>query len=68
MLLVGNGKLITRNEMLPYVEDGAVAIDGQVIREIGSYAELKAKYPDAEFVDARGGVIMPGRLKVHTRI
>ena len=68
MLLVGNGKLITRNEMLPYVEDGAVAIDGQVIREIGSYAELKAKYPDAEFVDARGGVIMPGLINVHTHI
>ena len=68
MLLVGNGKLITRNEMLPYVEDGAVAIDGQVTREIGSYAELKAKYPDAEFVDARGGVIMPGLINVHTHI
>ena len=60
MLLVGNGKLITRNEALPYVEDGAVVIDGQVIKEIGSFAGLKAKYPDAEFVDAKGGVIMPG--------
>ena len=68
MLLVGNGKLITRNEALPYVEDGAVVIDGQVIKEIGSFADLKAKYPEAEFVDAKGGVIMPGLINAHTHI
>ena len=38
MLLVGNGKLITRNETLPYLEDGAVAIDGQLIKEVGPFA------------------------------
>ena len=68
MLLVGNGKLITRNEALPYVEDGAVVIDGQVIKEIGSFADLKAKYPEAEFVDAKGGVIMPALINAHTHI
>ena len=32
MLLVGNGKLITRNPALPYLEDGAVVIDGEVVK------------------------------------
>ncbi len=41
-------------------------IDGQVIKEIGSFADLKAKYPEAEFVDAKGGVIMPGLINAHT--
>ena len=35
MLLIGNGRLITRSEALPYLEDGGVAIDGEVIREVG---------------------------------
>ena len=68
MLLVGNGKLITRDPALPYVEDGAVVLDGEAVKEVGTLAELKAKYPDAEFVDAKGGVIMPGLINVHTHI
>ena len=67
MLLVGNGRLITRDEAFPYAEDGAVALDGEVIKEVGALSELRAKYPDAEFVDARG-VIMPGLINVHTHI
>ena len=68
MLLVGNGRLITRDEAFPYAEDGAVALDGEVIKEVGALSELRAQYPDAEFVDARGGVIMPGLINVHTHI
>ena len=68
MLLVGNGKVITRDEALPYLEDGAVLLDGEAVREVGPLAELKAKYPGAEFVDAKGGVIMPGLINVHTHI
>ena len=68
MLLVGNGKLITRDPALPYVEDGAVVLDGEAVKEVGTLAELKAKYPNAEFVDAKGGVIMPGLINVHTHI
>ena len=35
MLLVGNGRLITRDEAFPYAEDGAVALDGEVTRRWG---------------------------------
>ena len=45
MLLVGNGWLFTRWSRLPLLSDGAVAIDGECITEIGSTAALKAKYP-----------------------
>ena len=68
MLLVGNGKVITRDQALPYLEDGAVVLDGEAVREVGTLADMKAKYPDAEFVDAKGGVIMPGLINVHTHI
>lgn len=68
MLLVGNGRVITRDENNPYFEAGAVVIDGEKIAAVGNEADLKAKYPDAEYVDAQGGVIMPGLVNAHTHI
>ena len=68
MLLVTNGRLITRDAAQPYFEDGAVAIDGTTIAAVGEAAALKARYPDAEVVDAKGGVIMPGLINAHTHI
>ena len=68
MLLVANGYVITRDPDRPFFKDGAVAVDGTSIKEVGSYKELKERYPDAEFVDARGGVIMPGLINAHTHI
>ena len=68
MLIVGNGKLITRDPANPYLVDGAVVIDGELIKEVGTLADMKAKYPNSEFVDAQGGVIMPGLINAHTHI
>ena len=68
MLIIGNGRVITRDAALPYLPDGAVAVDGELIREVGATAALREKYPEAEFIDARGGVIMPGLINTHTHI
>ncbi len=69
MIIIANGKLITRDpEGVGYYADGGVVTDGGKILEVGKTADLKAKYPQAEFVDARGGVIMPGLINAHTHI
>ena len=68
MLLIGNGKVITRDKDHPFWENGAVVTDGEVIREVGALSDMKAKYPAAEFVDAKGGIIMPGLINAHTHI
>jgi putative selenium metabolism protein SsnA len=68
MILIGNGRVVTRVKETPYYPDGAVVIDGDSIHEVGSFPDLKKKYPDAEFVDARGGIIMPGLINAHTHI
>ena len=68
MLLIGNGKLITRDSDNPYFEHGAVVCDGDSILEVGEESKLKDKYPDAEYVDAQGGIIMPGLINAHTHI
>lgn len=68
MLLIGNGKVFTRNDENPFIEDGAVVIDGKLIREVGTLADMKAKYPDAEFIDAHKGIIMPAFINMHEHI
>ena len=69
MILLANGKVITRDsDGTGYLSDGGVVTDGGKIVEVGSTASLKAKYPQAEFVDAKGGVIMPGLINAHTHI
>ena len=65
MLILGNGRVVTRNPECPYMEEGAVAIDGKVICKVGPTDELKKAYPDAEFIDAKGGVIMPAFINTH---
>ena len=67
MLLIGNGRLITRDEGA-FLDDGAVVTDGNLIREVGPTAEMRRKYPEAEFLDARGGTIMPGLINAHNHI
>ncbi|MBQ9550141.1 MAG: putative aminohydrolase SsnA [Lachnospiraceae bacterium] len=68
MLLIGNGMLITRDDEAPWFPDGAVVTEGDTILEAGGFDELKKKYPEAEFIDAHGGVIMPGLINAHTHI
>ena len=43
MLLVGNGKLFTRDSAQPYLENGAVVMDGEIILEVGDFTALRAK-------------------------
>ncbi|MDR1587608.1 MAG: putative aminohydrolase SsnA [Treponema sp.] len=65
MILIGNGQIVTRDSARPFIENGAVAIDGKLIRETGESAALRAKYPAAEYLDADGRLVMPGFINAH---
>ena len=68
MLLIGNGKVVRRGAENRLIEGGCVAVEGSVIKEVGKTKELLARYPYHEFIDARGGVIMPGLINAHNHI
>ena len=68
MLIIGNGRLVTRDAGQPFFENGAVAIDGTTIKKVGTLDEIKKEFPEAEFVDAKGGVIMPAFINTHEHI
>lgn len=65
---IGNGVLITHNQNNPLIQSGCVAIDGNRITDYGETSLLKKKYPDAEYYDAQGKIIMPGMINTHGHI
>ena len=68
MYVLANGRLITRDPANGYIKDGGVVVEGSHILEVGTTSALRTKYPDAEFIDAKGGVIMPAFINAHTHI
>ena len=69
MYILTNGRLITRDpDARGYYEKGAVVYESSKIVEVGEEAALTAKYPQAEKIDAKGGVIMPALINAHTHI
>ncbi|GAB6181317.1 putative aminohydrolase SsnA [Desulfotomaculum defluvii] len=68
MLLVGNGQVITRDATQPYLPKGCVAIQDNLIADVGTTENLKKKYPEAEFIDAAGKIIMPGMINTHMHL
>lgn len=65
MLLVGNGKVITRDDLNPIIENGCVVIEGKKILEVGSTEGLRKKHYGERFIDAKGNLIMPGFINTH---
>lgn len=67
-LLVGNGRLITRDDTEPFLDDGCVVIRDGLILAVGPTADLRRAHPSAPFLDAQGRVIMPGLINTHTHL
>ncbi len=65
MYIIANGRVITRNPEEPFIEDGGIAVEGNRIIEVARTDQLIKKYMDAEFIDARKGIIMPGYIDAH---
>lgn len=65
-MLITNGTLVTFGEKNEVVPDGAILIRDGYIADLGPTAELTAKYPDEEMLDAQGKLVMPGLICAHT--
>ncbi len=64
--LVGNGTVVTLNADNQLIEQGAVLVRGGRIATIGLDSALRQQFPEADYVDANDGLIMPGFLCTHT--
>jgi len=65
-MLITNAKLITWEANNQILDDHAILIENDRIKEIGKSSELKKSYPEIEWLDARGQYVMPGNICAHT--
>ncbi len=65
-MLITNAKLITWESDNQILDDHAILVENDRIKEIGKSSELKNRYPEIEWLDARGQYVMPGNICAHT--
>lgn len=64
--LIIHGTVCTMEDPPRVIEDGAIAIEEDRIMMVGTTAEVRAHYPNAEALDARGQLVLPGSICAHT--
>ncbi len=68
MLLVGNGLVLTLGHENRVIPDGAVLVEDSKIREVARTGDLRDRYPEAEYLDAGGKLVMPGLINTHMHL
>ncbi|MFF1378258.1 amidohydrolase [Streptomyces sp. NPDC058308] len=67
-LLVHGGDVLTVDAAGTVVADGAVAVRGGRVVEVGSAERLRTSYEAAQEIDARGCLVLPGLINTHTHL
>jgi 5-methylthioadenosine/S-adenosylhomocysteine deaminase len=67
-LLINGGTIVTMDGDRLILEDGAVAVKGDVISAIGFRSDLEKKYVADQTIDARGKLVLPGLINGHTHV
>ena len=60
--------VVTMNDSRTVVRNGAVAVAGDHIVAVGSYAELRRAYPAAEVIGDGTGIVTPGYVNAHQHL
>ncbi len=68
-ILIEKGTVVTLGKENRIIEDGAVYIKGNTIKDVGTTAEISAKCKmknaKCKIIDAKGKVVMPGLINTH---
>jgi 5-methylthioadenosine/S-adenosylhomocysteine deaminase len=64
-LVIAGGTVVTMDAGRRVIADGAVAVRGDAILDVGTRAEIEARYDAAKTMDARGMLVMPGLINGH---
>ena len=67
-LLVSGATIITMDGERRVLEDGAVAVKGDVIVAVGPRSEIESKYAATQIINAKGKLVLPGFINGHTHV
>jgi 5-methylthioadenosine/S-adenosylhomocysteine deaminase len=66
LLLLTGGTVVTMDDAMRVIPDGAVAIEGDRIVDVGPARDVKARIGRAQEIDTRGQIVLPGLINTHT--
>ncbi len=66
--IIIHGYIVTMDESMEVIEDGAIAISGAEIVDISTTSELLSRYQleNIEIIDAKYNIVMPGLINTHS--
>lgn len=67
-LLISGGLVYTMDSQRRIIKDGAIAIEGNKIVEVGKTEKLESKYSPEKNIDASGKAVLPGFVNIHTHL
>ncbi len=67
-LLISGGTVLTVDAERRIFTDGALAIDGNRIVDVGRRADLEPRYQPLRTIDARNKVVTPGMIQTHVHV
>ena len=59
-LVIENTTIVTMNAKREVLRNASIAISGEKIAAIGESEDMRAQYPQAQLIDGRGKVVLPG--------
>ncbi|MBI5567201.1 MAG: putative aminohydrolase SsnA [Chloroflexi bacterium] len=65
-MLITHGRIATYGKNPQVIDDGAIYVEGDQIVEVGSTLDLLTRYRDADKLDAKGQLVLPGSICGHT--
>ncbi|MEE8292918.1 MAG: hypothetical protein V3R22_00720, partial [Kiloniellales bacterium] len=48
-----------------FVEDGAVLVEDEAIAEVGAWADLRSRHPEAHVIGSESTAVLPGLINAH---
>ena len=66
--LVVRGEIVTMDPQRSVVSDGAVVVHGEQIAAVGSWPDIRARYPEAQVVGDGSGLVIPGAINAHQHL
>ncbi len=67
-VILSDAWLITMNERREILETASVCVEKDRIAAISTLQDLRRRYPEAEVVDCKGQIVMPGMVNTHTHL
>ncbi|SME91358.1 amidohydrolase family protein [Desulfovibrio gilichinskyi] len=67
-LIIYGSNILTQDENRSILTDGAIAVTGKIIADVGTKADIDLKWNSSKTLDVGNSIIMPGMINSHTHV